>query len=348
MPFFTPPARPLAGCYLQAMTFDFDAAVQAPFRMQPGLRRLAAGAAQLTPSVRPHRGHARHLREKLAVLGAFADQALCRTPGFDPAPALAALSAHASAAHPQAWADDGRKCRAPALGWGLDAQAQPHLLGGAAAASDWPEIGPLLQSLPADWRRSALLLLAFDEDFAIVDGRSAKLPWLAVALPSSWAPTEKLGRSFAQVHGPVADNRLLIGAADHLLRVVCGPEHWERFVWTLSPHPRLHAHPLRLDPAGWPAQLAGDALAANAWFRSERQTFIPVPGAGQAVFTIRVDVQPLAHSVDSPARARRLHDALASMSAAVLAYRGLAPVRDALLRWLADRAQGDRMVSPAP
>ena len=29
--------------------FDFDAAVSAPFRMQPGLRRLPAGSAQLTP-----------------------------------------------------------------------------------------------------------------------------------------------------------------------------------------------------------------------------------------------------------------------------------------------------------
>jgi len=31
------------------MAFDFDAAVGAPFRMQPGLRRVAAGCQQLTP-----------------------------------------------------------------------------------------------------------------------------------------------------------------------------------------------------------------------------------------------------------------------------------------------------------
>ena len=322
------------------MPFDFDAAVQAPFRMQPGLRRLADGAVQLTPSVVPQRGYARHLREKLAVLGAFADQALCRAPGFDPSPALAALSAHAGAGHPQAWVEDGDEGRAAALGWGLDAQGQPHDLGGDASPSDWPEIGPLLRCLPVDWRRAALLLLAFDEDFAIIDAHTGTLPWLAVALPSSWAPADKVGRSFAQVHGPVADNRLIVGAAEHLMRLVTGNDRWERFVWTISPHPRLHAHPLRLDPAGWPALLSGDALAANAWFRSERQTFIPVPGASQAVFTIRVDVQPLAKVVDSPTRALRLHDALASMSDAVLAYRGLTPVCDGLLRWLSAMAEG--------
>ena len=34
----------------------------------------------------------------------------------------------------------------------------------------------------------------------------------------------------------------------------------------------------------------------------------------------------------------QLHDALASMSDAVLAYRGLTPARDRLLHWLSARA----------
>ena len=330
------------------MDFDFDAAVQSPFRMQPGLRRLAPGATQLTPTVALHRGAARHLREKLAVLGAFAADALCQVPGFDAAPALAALSAQAAAEHPSAWVQEGNACRALGLGWALDGHGVPHDIGSghgrddgatfSAQHSDWPEIGPLLRQLPVEWRQAALLSLAFAEDFVIVDARSGTLPWLAVALPSSWAPTDKLGRSFAEVHAPVADNRLIVGAADHLLRLVTGADRWERFVWTITPHPRLHAHPARRDPAGWPAQLHGDELAAQAWFRSERQTFIPVPGMDQAVFNIGVDVQPLAQVADRPERAQRLHDALASMSDAVLAYRGLTPVRDHLLRWLASRA----------
>ncbi|MFZ2989018.1 heme-dependent oxidative N-demethylase subunit alpha family protein, partial [Ideonella sp.] len=75
-----------------------------------------------------------------------------------------------------------------------------------------------------------------------------------------------------------------------------------------------------------------------AWFRTERQTFIPLPERSQAVFTIQVDSQPLRAAIQSPEQARQLHDALATMSAAVLDYRGLSTARPALLAWLAARA----------
>ena len=321
------------------MSFDFDAAVAVPHRMQPGLRRLAPGAPQLTPAVQPHRGVSRHLREKLAVLGCFSAQALLCQPGFDARPALDALAALAAQQQPQAFQWPGPQADgpwvAPALGWALDAGGQPR-----ATGRDWPEVGPLLAALPKAWRRAALLSLAFEEDFAVLDGASADIPWLAVALPSVWAPEDKVGRHFSAVHAPVADNRLIVGASAPLVALVTGPgaERWERFVWTISPHPRLHAHPQRVDPAGWPAGLDDDVLAAVAWWRTERQTFLPVPGQAQAVFTIQVEVTPLAAALQSPARAARVHDALASMGPAVLAYRGLDRVAPALLRWLARRA----------
>ena len=147
-----------------------------------------------------------------------------------------------------------------------------------------------------------------------------------------------MGRSFAEVHAPLADNRLITGAASHLARLVTGSDRWERFVWTIARHPRLHAHPDRVDPAPWPDHVDSDALAAMAWWRTERQSFIPVEGMQQAVFAIHVEVQPLAQALADPARAERVHDALASMSPAVLDYRGLAAARDRLLRWLASQS----------
>jgi hypothetical protein len=78
---------------------------------------------------------------------------------------------------------------------------------------------------------------------------------------------------------------------------------------------------------------------AQAWWRTERQTFIPLPPAQQAVFTIHVQVAPLAQALDSPSRAQALHDAVQSMSPAVLAYRGLQAVQPALLAWLVERAR---------
>lgn len=322
--------------------FDFDFAVQAPFRMQPGLRRLAPGTPQLTPAALPHRGVSRHLREKLAVLWAFADDALCAVPGFDARPALDALAAHAAAEHPAAWQVDGARWRCAGLGWGLDADDAPV----ADADTGWPEIGPFLQQIARPWRRAALLSLAFCEDFTIVDASSGTVPWLAVALPSVWAPAEKVGRPFGEIHAPVADAKLIVNAAPQLIRLVTGPERWERFVWTITPHPRLHAHPRRYPPERWAPELLADAggkaLAAQSWWRTERQSFIPVPGTGgtgQAVFCIGVDVQPLGQALAEPARAQRVHEALASMSEAVLAYRGLASARAPLLAWLQCRAQ---------
>jgi len=309
------------------MSFDFSA-VHAPFRMQPGLRRLAAGAQQLTPN----RLGDRVLLEKLAVLSNHADQALLVADGFDAGTALRALAAHAAAEHPAAFAWDGdTHWQAHQLGWSLR---------GEVPVGDGPaEIGACLRALPAAWRAAALLALAFAEDFAIIDGSSGQIPWLAVCLPSHWAPEDKIGRHFAQVHAPVADNQLLITASEHLTRLVTGAERWERFVWTITRHPTLSQHPQRCSTAPWSADAGVDALAARAFFRTERQTFIPLPDAAQAIFTIQVQMQPLAEAIYSPAHARQLHAALASMSPSVLAYRSLTEARDRLLAWLAARAE---------
>jgi hypothetical protein len=159
-----------------------------------------------------------------------------------------------------------------------------------------------------------------------------------VALPSHWAPEQKIGLHFAQVHAPVADSDMLRAAADGLARLVGGPSRWERFVWNITPRPTLNAHPALQPGIAWhPAD--ADAVAAQAWWRTERQTFIPVPTAGLAVFTILVDCRPLAQAITQPAQATRLHEALASMSPAVLQYRQLQGVREPLLAWLAARAR---------
>jgi hypothetical protein len=310
------------------IAFDFDAAVGAPFRMQPGLRRLPAGGAQLTPLA----GGSRHQREKLAVLSAYASQALVAQPGFDAAPALHALAAQAAREHPAHFAWDGARACAPALGVAVQDDGVHDLAAGAFGLGD--EIGRCLRQLPAGWRLAGLLALAFAEDLAIIDGTSAAVPWIAACLPSHWAPQAKVGRHFAQIHAPVADNETLLRAGEHLMRLVCGAERWERFVWNVTPEPRLNAHPA-FGATAWPARFDAEA----AWWRRERQTFLPLPEHAQAVFTIAVDTQPLAQAIATAEHAQRLHDAIASMSEAVLAYRRLSGVRAPLLAWLSARAQ---------
>ena len=180
------------------------------------------------------------------------------------------------------------------------------------------------------------LELAFQEDFAVLDGANGTLPWFCVCVPSHWAPEEKLGLDFMALHGPVADNTALLAVSRQLVRLVTAGGCWERFVWTLTPSPRHDQHPRRHQRAAWPATADAQAFASQCFFRAERQTFFPVRrGTQQAVFTIRVMLEPLTQVVDGPDKAQRLFDSLASMSDAVLDYKGLAAAKAPLLRWLA-------------
>jgi dimethylamine monooxygenase subunit A len=309
------------------MSFDFSQ-VTAPFRMQPGLRRLAPGAAQLSPL--PPGSPV--FTEKLAVLQRHAEQALVARDGFDAQPALLALARQASVDCPEAIRLDGADLHSPALG--LRVRPDGGELHGEAAHH--ADAAAALRALPPPWRAAGLLSLALHADFAVVDGTRGTLPWMAVCLPSHWDPVEKVGRHFTEVHAPVADNATLLAAGAHLMSLVCEAQRWERFVWTLTPNPAHDHHPRRRAPAAWPVEAR--AVVACAHLRTERQTFIPLPEHRQAVFTIHVEVQPLAQALTQPGDAQRLHDALASMSEAVLAYRGLTSARPALLRWLAGYA----------
>lgn len=265
------------------MDFDFSQ-IAVPFRMQPGLRRLAPGTPQLTP-LEP--GSALY-QEKRKVLEA--GQSRQGVAGFDPSLAIESIA---------------ERTRAERAAGTLDAEV--------------------------------LLELAFEEDFAVLDGATATLPWLCVCVPSHWAPEDKLGLDFMALHSPVADNAALLAASRHLVQLATGGDCWERSVWTISPSPRYDQHPRRHPRPPWPEGEAGE-FGEHCFLRAERQTFFPVGrGTRQAVFTIRVMLQPLAQVVDTSEKARRMHDSLASMSDAVAAYKGLADARSPLLAWLAAR-----------
>ena len=181
--------------------------------------------------------------------------------------------------------------------------------------------------------------IAYEQDFAVLDGDTGKLHWLCVCVPSHWAPEEKIGLDFGAVHMPVADNKLLVGASSHLVKLATSGECWERFVWTVSPSARYDQHPRRHPREPWPDVADVEAFGDACWLRWERQSFFPV-GAGthQAVFSIRVMLQPLREAVAPAGAARKLHDSIASMTPAVRDYKGLAPAREPLLAWLALRA----------
>jgi hypothetical protein len=200
--------------------------------------------------------------------------------------------------------------------------------------------------LPSDrvLHATQALSMQVQEDFCILDGRSGaatagSIPFMCVATPSSWAPEEKAGLSFAAIHVPVADNQLIMAAADHLVKLGTSGQAWQRFVWTLAPTPEHDQHPVRMPRPAWLANPDPNELARNIWLRWERQMLWPIKGTaneptGLAMFTIRVTTEPLISAVQTPAIAKALHSSLGSMSEAVLQYKNLSAVRDRMLVWL--------------
>lgn len=263
--------------------------VSTPFRMQPGLQRLAA-----TPPL--------FLRDALA--GAYADskRELLR-----------------------------ERPRQALLG-----ETDPAVLQAIARAYA-AQTGV---QLPAD---AEALALGMQEDFVVLhdehDGMRTRL--LAVCFPSSWDPAEKHGLDFAAIHQPVADNALLQAGAAGIVNLAFRQASMLRHVWLLTPDSGLSQHPQRVRRR-WEdglAEVDRKDWLDQVYFRVERQTTLPLPALGRGVFFIRVMVCPLVQVLRAaPGRFEELHDALASMSDAVVAYRGMGTVRARLLRALREAA----------
>ncbi|HMN94263.1 MAG TPA: DUF3445 domain-containing protein [Hydrogenophaga sp.] len=273
---------------------DMPWTVASPFRMQPGLSR------------REGAGHTLLLRDAQAPAYARAKQAVLNR---NPQRALAG---------------------AP----------DPQVLAAVAKAAA-RETG---QVLPADLRA---LTLGLQEDVVFLhdepdapgaaSGAVMRVRALSVCFPSKWRPDEKPGKDFAAIHAPVADNTLLLAGARGIVDLAFRQASMLRHVWLLTPDPSLALYPDEPQRVAWEqalqqAESGAGRLLDQALFRVERQTTLPLPALGAGVFFIRVMVCPLPEVLAvAPGRAAELAQALASMSEAVLAYRGMTEVRERLL-----------------
>lgn len=175
------------------------------------------------------------------------------------------------------------------------------------------------------------------EDFVILhdEADAMRTRFLSVCFPSNWNPAEKLGLDFGAIHAPVADNALLQAGGRGIIDMAFRQARMLRHVWLLTPGGDLAQHPetrrTRWEDALAAADAAGGRLIDQVFFRVERQTTLPLPALRRGVFFIRILVAPLADVLAvAPARAGELADALASMSEAVVAYRGMTTVRERL------------------
>ncbi len=229
-----------------------------------------------------------------------------------------------------AYADHKRQVLGAVPGRGLVGEADPVVL--QAIADAYAEQTGV--RLVADARA---LAEGMQEDFVILhdEDDAMRTRFLSVCFPSNWNPAEKLGLDFSAIHAPVADNALLQAGGRGIVDMAFRQARMLRHVWLLTPNGDLAQHPetrrTRWEDALAAADAAHGRLIDQVFFRVERQTTLPLPALRRGVFFIRILVAPLADVLAvAPARAHEMADALASMSEAVVAYRGMTAVRGRL------------------
>jgi hypothetical protein len=149
----------------------------------------------------------------------------------------------------------------------------------------------------------------------------------AVCFPSSWAVTEKFGRTLDDIHGVVPGlNPALAPAIGQFLRKLRPGAPYERANWGLAATPELNLHPALNRP-----RLGAELDVTRTWLRIEEQILAAMPATGGILFGIKIIVVPLARLLDDPALRAGLRRALATMPDELARYKGLAPVRAALL-----------------
>ena len=162
-------------------------------------------------------------------------------------------------------------------------------------------------------------ILKYQEDFVVwAPDMNDKLSiqMASVCFPSGWNPLQKINKSFAEIHEPLADKQLIMAAADKIATMITQKGPYIRSVWTIANSPDLNRHPSVKKP--W----INEGLE-NMWYRAERQVTVPLGDC--AIFFIRTYVVPLL-TVDTD----RIKESINSMTDEILTYKDLHYVKEAL------------------
>ncbi len=168
------------------------------------------------------------------------------------------------------------------------------------------------------------------EDLAIVVMPEKKDRTIALHLcaPNHWSPESKIGKTFVEIHQPIAEIEKVNASASQLVRgmILKGP--FERFAWGISDDTVLNHHPS--PPPGISSGRNFDGHVKDLFLRIERQTTHGFPELDAALFTIRTYFLPCAEL--SKDELTSLSSALHSMTPASRLYKGIARRFDEIQR----------------
>ncbi len=204
----------------------------------------------------------------------------------------------------------------------LDAQGEAHQA--IAAAPEIQALGPQ-GSDPL-----VILALQIQEDFSLwtYDDSGDWMAYASICYPNHWAPEDKIGKNFFQVHEPVAEAGPMLRSSTQLVQGMVHRGPFVRFAWGVATDTRLNHHPL--EPQG----RHFDPQNPQLWVRAERQTLHGFPDERLSFFTIRTYFEDVA-AFKHEARLRdALRAALESMTPASRVYKGLDRTLGDVLRWL--------------
>jgi hypothetical protein len=170
------------------------------------------------------------------------------------------------------------------------------------------------------------------EDLAVISSSdSDDRHWLSAAhvcFPNGWAPEEKVGRSFAAVHAPVAGMAEMNRRGDEFAKIMINAvDGLVRLAWGVTFDDELNHHPDR-------PRKSFDPIHPRAFVRVERQTIWGLPHVQSALFTIRTYLHDVATLARDPGLRHALIAALRSMSAESRAYKGLEDRFQELIAWI--------------
>jgi hypothetical protein len=172
------------------------------------------------------------------------------------------------------------------------------------------------------------LAAQIQEDLAVwqLQGERDWLAALHVCAPNGWAPAEKVGLSFDQVHAPVPGMERQRAQVLPLLKGLIQKPAFCRFIWDLRTCPALNHHPAvaSFPPFG----LDNPTLYA----RVERQVLYGLPSCNAVLFMIRTYVYPVQDLTTH--NWVGLERALAGMAPELLAYKRLTDEVVPIRAWL--------------
>jgi dimethylamine monooxygenase subunit A len=204
----------------------------------------------------------------------------------------------------------------------LDHDATP--LSGVSSDAQIQALGPSAED------PLLVLALQIQEDFSLwtYDEADDWMAYASICFPNHWAPEDKIGKNFFEVHQPVAGAASMLQSSSQLVQGMVHRGPFVRFAWGMATDTALNHHPL--EPQG----RRFDPAAPKLWVRAERQTLHGFPDERLAFFTIRTYFEDVKALKTQPQLRQTLRSALLSISPASLVYKGLDGSLDAILDWI--------------